>query len=326
MRTPGWSSKRSVRKLVDLKPAIVICLDDTLQSTHRTPPSVFDIRVSTRLHPSVSQVSCRNRAPTRVPSYLSVSRAVCPARLPCCFTTCRPAKPALSRTRPARSAPCGINTGYWLPPAPYKFQHLLLQGTHPCPSGKNPSPSKCSTAISVDTASAHLGIEFLEVGDDFITARVPVDAPHTPALWPAARRRERGAGRNTGLLRRCVLPAPRATRRSVWTSTPTTCAAATSGWVTGTARPVHIGRTTQVWQIELAQRSRRADLRVAHHHGDSGAERLAPTLRRSAGRCPPRGRVSSWDGPARKPRRLPVFSAQTPHTSPGTPDWPSHPC
>lgn len=26
---------------------------------------------------------------------------------------------------------------------------------------------------------------------------------------------------------------------------------ATSGWVTGTARPVHIGRTTQVWQIDL---------------------------------------------------------------------------
>ena len=27
---------------------------------------------------------------------------------------------------------------------------------------------------------------------------------------------------------------------------------ATSGWVTGTARPIHIGRTTHVWQIELA--------------------------------------------------------------------------
>ena len=25
----------------------------------------------------------------------------------------------------------------------------------------------------------------------------------------------------------------------------------TSGWVTGTCRPVHVGRTTQVWQIEL---------------------------------------------------------------------------
>ena len=26
---------------------------------------------------------------------------------------------------------------------------------------------------------------------------------------------------------------------------------ATSGWVTGTARPVHIGRSTQVWQIDM---------------------------------------------------------------------------
>jgi uncharacterized protein (TIGR00369 family) len=25
----------------------------------------------------------------------------------------------------------------------------------------------------------------------------------------------------------------------------------TSGWVTGTTRPVHLGRSTQVWQIEL---------------------------------------------------------------------------
>ena len=27
--------------------------------------------------------------------------------------------------------------------------------------------------------------------------------------------------------------------------------AASSGWVTGTARAVHIGRTTQVWQIDM---------------------------------------------------------------------------
>jgi uncharacterized protein (TIGR00369 family) len=24
-----------------------------------------------------------------------------------------------------------------------------------------------------------------------------------------------------------------------------------AGWVTGTARPVHIGKTTQVWQIDM---------------------------------------------------------------------------
>ena len=27
--------------------------------------------------------------------------------------------------------------------------------------------------------------------------------------------------------------------------------AATQGWVTGTARPVHIGKTTHVWQIDM---------------------------------------------------------------------------
>jgi 1,4-dihydroxy-2-naphthoyl-CoA hydrolase len=32
------------------------------------------------------------------------------------------------------------------------------------------------TSIHRDTAPAHLGLEFLEVGDDFIMARVPVDA------------------------------------------------------------------------------------------------------------------------------------------------------
>lgn len=32
------------------------------------------------------------------------------------------------------------------------------------------------TAFSANSAVSHLGIEFLEVGDDFISARVPVDA------------------------------------------------------------------------------------------------------------------------------------------------------
>ena len=32
------------------------------------------------------------------------------------------------------------------------------------------------TRIHLGTAVAHLGIEFLEVGDDFIKARIPVDA------------------------------------------------------------------------------------------------------------------------------------------------------
>ena len=106
------------------------------------------------------------------------------------------------------------------------------------------------TAAHVGTTVAHLGIEFLEVGDDFIRARVPEDErTRQPvgilhggvsvvlaetlgacgAAWAApADQQVVGLDINANHLR-----------------------AATSGWVTGTARPVHIGRTTQVWQIDM---------------------------------------------------------------------------
>lgn len=115
---------------------------------------------------------------------------------------------------------------------------------------KKPVTVELLTAMSADTATAHLGIEFLEVGDDFITARVPVD---TRTRQPY------------GLLHGGV--------SVVLAETLGSCGAAcacpdgykavgldinanhvrgtTSGWVTGTARPVHMGRTTHVWAIEL---------------------------------------------------------------------------
>jgi uncharacterized protein (TIGR00369 family) len=106
------------------------------------------------------------------------------------------------------------------------------------------------TRISLDTAVSHLGIEFLEVGDDFITARVPVDARTRQPF---------------GLLHGGVSVVLAETLGSV--AANYACAkghqavgldinanhlrSATSGWVTGTARAVHIGRTTQVWQIDM---------------------------------------------------------------------------
>src|SRR3954465_12430407 len=40
---------------------------------------------------------------------------------------------------------------------------------------KKPISIEVLTAAHVNTTVAHLGIEFLEVGDDFIRARIPVD-------------------------------------------------------------------------------------------------------------------------------------------------------
>jgi 1,4-dihydroxy-2-naphthoyl-CoA hydrolase len=118
------------------------------------------------------------------------------------------------------------------------------------PIWKRPISVALLTDIQRNTAVSHLGIEFLEVGDDFISARVPVDAR---TIQPY------------GLLHGGV--------SVVLAETLGSCGAAyatppdwrvvgldinanhirgvMSGWVTGTARPVHIGRSTQVWHIDL---------------------------------------------------------------------------
>ena len=103
---------------------------------------------------------------------------------------------------------------------------------------------------SVDTATDWLGIEFLEVGDDFIRARVPVD-----------RRTRQPYGLLHGgvsvvlaeTLGSCAAAyaAPDGTQVVGLEINANHLRGATDGWVTGITRPLHIGRTTQVWQIDM---------------------------------------------------------------------------
>lgn len=115
---------------------------------------------------------------------------------------------------------------------------------------KKPVSVEDFTRFSLDSAVSHLGIEFLEVGDDFISARVPVDARTRQPF---------------GLLHGGVSVVLAETLGSVaanFACPPGEIAvgldinanhlrSAKAGWVTGTTRPVHLGRTTQVWQIEM---------------------------------------------------------------------------
>ena len=105
-------------------------------------------------------------------------------------------------------------------------------------------------AHSANTAVSHLGIEFLEVGDDFLRARVPVDE----------RTRQPYGILHGGVS--VVLAETLGSMGASYACTPghrvvgldinaNHIRAASSGWVTGTARPVHVGRTTQVWQIDM---------------------------------------------------------------------------
>ena len=115
---------------------------------------------------------------------------------------------------------------------------------------KQPISVEILAASNANTAVSHLGIEFLEVGDDFIRARVPVD-----------RRTVQPYGLLHGgvsvvlaeTLGSCgaAYAAPEGHRTVGLDINANHLRGVVSGWVTGTTRPVHIGRSTQVWAIEL---------------------------------------------------------------------------
>ena len=106
------------------------------------------------------------------------------------------------------------------------------------------------TRSHIDTAVAHLGMEFLEVGDDFIRGRVPVD-----------KRTKQPFGLLHGGVSVVLAEAlgscgahyscPEGHRAVGLDINANHLKGATSGWVTGITRPVHRGRSTHVWQIEL---------------------------------------------------------------------------
>ncbi len=115
---------------------------------------------------------------------------------------------------------------------------------------KQPVSVEKLTAIHVGTAPGHLGIEFLEVGPDFLRARVPVDARTRQPMGILH------GGVSVVLaetLGSCgaAFSSPAGKRAVGLDINANHLRSASEGWVTGTARPVHIGRTTHVWQIEL---------------------------------------------------------------------------
>ena len=115
---------------------------------------------------------------------------------------------------------------------------------------KKPTSLPMINQTGANTAVSHLGIEFTEVGDDYLVARVPVDERTRQPF---------------GLLHGGVSVVLAETLGSVgayhaspegWMAVgldinANHLRAAKSGWVTGTARPVHLGKTTQVWQIDM---------------------------------------------------------------------------
>ena len=101
-----------------------------------------------------------------------------------------------------------------------------------------------------DTAPHHLGMEFIEVGDDFLRARMPVDK----------RTRQPYGLLHGGVsvvlaetLGSCgaYYALPEDQRAVGLDINANHIRGATEGWVTGITRPVHMGRSTHVWHIDM---------------------------------------------------------------------------
>lgn len=105
-------------------------------------------------------------------------------------------------------------------------------------------------ATGANTAVSHLGIEFTEVGDDYLVARVPVNRQ---TCQPYGLLHGGVSVVLAETLGSCgaAFSVPLGTRVVGLEVNANHLRGVQAGWVTATARPVHLGRTTQVWQIEL---------------------------------------------------------------------------
>jgi 1,4-dihydroxy-2-naphthoyl-CoA hydrolase len=102
-----------------------------------------------------------------------------------------------------------------------------------------------------NTMVEYLGIEFLEIGADFLKARMPVD---------------RRTKQTTGILHGGASVALAETLGSIAASycidrerkrivgleiNANHIRPVSEGWVTGITKPIHIGTTTQIWEIKI---------------------------------------------------------------------------
>jgi len=113
------------------------------------------------------------------------------------------------------------------------------------------------TSIHVGTAVERLGIEFTGVGDDWVSARMPVDArtvqPFGILHGGASVLLAETLGSCAGNL--CV------DQEKFYCVgldiNANHVRAVREGWVSGTARPLHLGKSTQIWEIRITDASER---------------------------------------------------------------------
>ncbi len=95
-----------------------------------------------------------------------------------------------------------------------------------------------------------LGIEILEIGNDHVTGRMPVDARTLQPYGLLHGGASVALAETLGTVA-AILSIDEHQMAVGLDINANHLRGARSGWVTGVCRPVHLGRNTQVWQIDI---------------------------------------------------------------------------
>lgn len=106
-------------------------------------------------------------------------------------------------------------------------------------------------ALSANCLPGHLGIEFTEIGDDFLRARMPVDHRTTQPFGLLHGGASVALAETMGSVGATLCIDPMQKMCVGLDINANHVRAIRSGYVVGTARPLHLGNTTHVWDIRL---------------------------------------------------------------------------
>ncbi len=104
---------------------------------------------------------------------------------------------------------------------------------------------------SRQTMAGYLGIEFLEIGEDYIKARMPVDHRTTQPDGILHGGASAALAETLGSVAATLCVEPGRKRCVGLEINANHIRSVTGGYVYGVTRPIHLGKTTHVWEIRI---------------------------------------------------------------------------
>jgi 1,4-dihydroxy-2-naphthoyl-CoA hydrolase len=116
---------------------------------------------------------------------------------------------------------------------------------------KTPTTLDQLKEMSKNTMMEHLGIEYLEIGDDYLKAKMPVDHRTKQPVGLLHGGASVALAETLGSMA-AALCVNREKKGIVGIEVNANhIRPVKEGWVTGIAKPIHIGSTTQIWEIHI---------------------------------------------------------------------------